>query len=157
MKKTDCPSKDRRAALLRLGFGALAVYTAPALTTLSQAQASTGSGGGSGGSGGGSGGSGGSSVGSSSSAASDTRDGDAATISARDHRRAQKAVREGRAMPLIDVLEQVRGSLRGNLISVRYRETRTTNKYVLKVVTDDGRLTEVNVDARTANILGESR
>ena len=60
-------------------------------------------------------------------------------------------------MPLIDVLKEVQGSLRGNLISVRFRETRSANTYVFKVVTDDGRLREVNVDARTAKILGESR
>ncbi len=64
---------------------------------------------------------------------------------------------EGRAMPLIDVLKEVQGSLRGNLISVRFRETRSANTYVFKVVTDDGRLRDVNVDARTAKILGEIR
>ncbi len=59
-------------------------------------------------------------------------------------------------MPLIEVLEEVHGSLGGNLISVRYRETRNANRYIFKVITNDGRLMEVNVDALTAKILGAS-
>lgn len=180
LSETGNPDKGRRAALLRLGLGALAVYTTPALTTLSRAQASTGSGGSGGGSGGGGGGgsgggsgasgdsagsaAGGSSASSASAAASagassasapsEPSDGNPATISARDHRRAQKAVSEGRALPLIEVLKEVNSSLAGNLISVRYRETRNTNRYILKVLTNDGRLVEINVDARTAEIIG---
>lgn len=176
MKTNDSPDKSRRAALLRLGLGAVVAYAAPALTTLSQAYASEGSAG-SGGSGGGSGGaggdggSGGSAGGSSGSAAasatasaasaasatSGASDGDTATISHRDHRRAQRAVSEGRALPLNEVLKTVHGSLGGRLISVKFRENQDTSRYVFKVVTNEGRLVEVNVDARTATIVGASR
>lgn len=174
MKTNDSPDKSRRTALLRLGLGAVVAYAAPALTTLSQAYASEGSGsggsgGGSGGAGGdggsGGGGSGGGSGGSAgsvaasaaASAASGASEGDRATISHRDHRRAQRAVREGRALPLNEVLKTVHGSLGDRLISVKFREYQDTTRYIFKVVTDEGRLVEVNVDARTATIVGASR
>ena len=158
---TDSPDKSRRAALMRLGLGAVVAYAAPALTTLSQAYASGGSGGsgggGAGGSAGGSGGSGAMSAAlSAASSATGASDADQATISVRDHRRAQKAVREGRALPLNEVLQTVQGSLGGNLISVRYRESRDDTRYIFKVITDEGRLVEINVDARTAEVVGAS-
>ena len=46
---TKRPQFSRRAALMKLGLAASAVYIAPAFTTLSTAQASGGSGGNSGG------------------------------------------------------------------------------------------------------------
>ncbi|MBV1926870.1 MAG: hypothetical protein KUG62_06905, partial [Rhodobacteraceae bacterium] len=89
---------------------------------------------------------------SSANATSGASDG-TATISARDHRRAQKAVFEGRALPLNKVMSEVYESLDGNLVSIRYRESDNTGRYIFKVVTNDGRLVEINVDARTAKII----
>lgn len=182
MTKSDEFSAGRRAALVRLGLGAVVAYATPAFTTLSQAHASSGSGGGSGGSGGGggdggsggsggdagdggSGGSGGASggeadTGSSAASAASAASGASAassdgpaTISSRDHRKAQRAVQEGRALPLREVLKTVNESVNGRLISVSFKEDRRSATYVLRMVSDTGRLMEVSVDARTARIL----
>ncbi|MCP5074253.1 MAG: PepSY domain-containing protein [Rhodobacteraceae bacterium] len=154
---------SRREALLRLGLGAAAIYAAPAVSTMSQAHASEGGSGGGGSGGGGSGGSGGDSgepsssgqteASSSPSSGADTEKPQSATMPARDYRRAQNAVSEGRALPLSEIMEEVHEQLDVSLISVKYQEAGSTNHYLLRLLSSDGTLVNLQVDALTAEIV----
>jgi len=71
----------------------------------------------------------------------------------RDHERARRALEEGRARPLADILTQVRGRLGGEVIDVEFDREDGRYIYELKVITPAGRLREIHVDALTAEIL----
>lgn len=71
----------------------------------------------------------------------------------RDHERARRALEEGRARPLADILTQVRGRLGGEVIDVELDRENGRYIYELKVITPAGQLREVHVDALTAEIL----
>ena len=71
----------------------------------------------------------------------------------RDHERARRALEEGRARPLADILTQVRGRLGGEVIDVEFDRENGRYIYELKVITPAGQLREVHVDALTAEIL----
>ena len=71
----------------------------------------------------------------------------------RDHDRARRALAEGRARPLAEVLERVRDRLGGEVVGVEFERKNGRYVYEFKVVTPAGRLREVYVDAATAEIL----
>lgn len=71
----------------------------------------------------------------------------------RDHERARRALGEGRARPLAEILEAVRGRLDGEVIGVEFEREDGRYVYEFKVVGADGRLREVYVDALSAEIL----
>lgn len=71
----------------------------------------------------------------------------------RDHERARRALEEGRARPLAEILEAVRGRLDGEVIGVEFDRDDGRYVYEFKVVGADGRLREVYVDALSAEIL----
>jgi uncharacterized membrane protein YkoI len=71
----------------------------------------------------------------------------------RDHERARRALEEGRARPLAEILEAVRGRLDGEVIGVEFDREDGRYVYEFKVVGSDGRLREVYVDALSAEIL----
>lgn len=71
----------------------------------------------------------------------------------RDHERARRALEEGRARPLAEILEAVRGRLDGEVIGVEFDREDGRYVYEFKVVGADGRLREVYVDALSAEIL----
>jgi len=70
-----------------------------------------------------------------------------------DHDRARRALEEGRARPLAEILEQVRDRLGGEVIGIEFEREHGRYVYEFDVVTPDGRLREVEVDALTAEIL----
>lgn len=70
-----------------------------------------------------------------------------------DHESARRALEEGRARPLAEILEQVRGQLGGEVIGVEFDREDGRYVYEFKVITRGGRLREVYVDALTAAIL----
>jgi uncharacterized membrane protein YkoI len=70
-----------------------------------------------------------------------------------DHDRARRALAEGRARPLSEILVLLEGRLGGEMVGVRFKRKGGRYVYELKVVTPSGRLREVYVDAMTASIL----
>lgn len=71
----------------------------------------------------------------------------------RDHEHARRALEEGRARPLVEILEMVRGRLDGEIIGVEFDREDGRYVYEFKVIGADGRLREVEVDALSAEIL----
>ena len=71
----------------------------------------------------------------------------------RDHERARRALEEGRARPLAEILEALRGRLDGEVIGVEFDREDGRYVYEFTVVGPDGRLREVEVDALSAEIL----
>lgn len=74
-----------------------------------------------------------------------------------DHDRAFRALREGEARPLADILEKVEEQLGGDIVGIEFERENGRYVYELKIVAPDGRLREVNVDAMTAEILSGER
>lgn len=70
-----------------------------------------------------------------------------------DHDRARRALEEGRARPLAEILARVRNELGGEVVGVEFDHERGRYIYEFKVVTATGKLREVYVDAMTAEIL----
>lgn len=71
----------------------------------------------------------------------------------RDQDRARKAWKEGRARPLADILDRLGDRLGGRIVGVELEGDDRRPVYEFKVVTPDGRLLEIDVDAMTAEIL----
>jgi len=67
--------------------------------------------------------------------------------------RAYDAVGRGEARPLAEILDQVGAELGGEVVGVEFEREDRGYVYELKVITRDGRLQEVYVDARTGRIL----
>src|SRR5690606_28949728 len=70
-----------------------------------------------------------------------------------DHERARRALEEGRARPLADILAEVRPRLAGEVIEVEFDREDGRYLYEFKVITPAGQLREIEVDALTAEIL----
>lgn len=70
-----------------------------------------------------------------------------------DHERARRALEEGRARPLADILAEVRPRLGGEVIEVEFDREDGRYVYEFKVITPAGQLREIEVDALTAEIL----
>jgi uncharacterized membrane protein YkoI len=70
-----------------------------------------------------------------------------------DHDRARRALEEGRAPPLAEILARVRSQLDGEVAGVEFERKRGRYVYEFKVVTSTGKLREVYVDAMTAEIV----
>jgi uncharacterized membrane protein YkoI len=83
----------------------------------------------------------------------DDDDGDNGRDRHRDHEQARRALEEGRARPLAEILERVREQLGGEVIGVEFEREKGRYVYEFKVMTPDGRLREVYVDAMSAEIL----
>jgi hypothetical protein len=75
-----------------------------------------------------------------------------ATISRRDKRRADEAVSSGRARPLREILRSVQKQHPGRLIKVGFKRQGTENQYWLKVISQNGRVQTLTVDASTGVI-----
>jgi uncharacterized membrane protein YkoI len=74
----------------------------------------------------------------------------------RDHERARAALERGEALPLADILARVRPELGGEVVGVSFERDRGNGGrwiYEFKVIRPDGRLVELDVDARTARVL----
>jgi uncharacterized membrane protein YkoI len=70
-----------------------------------------------------------------------------------DHDQARRALRDGRARPLAEILQRTVADLGGEVIGVEFERENGRYVYEFKVVTPTGRLREVYVDALTAEIL----
>ncbi|HEX7072693.1 MAG TPA: PepSY domain-containing protein [Hyphomicrobiaceae bacterium] len=70
-----------------------------------------------------------------------------------DHEQARRALEEGRARPLADILAEVRPRLGGEVIDVEFEREDGRYVYEFKVITPAGQLREIEVDALTAEIL----
>ena len=70
-----------------------------------------------------------------------------------DHERARRALEEGRARPLADILAEVRHRLGGEIIDVEFDREDGHYVYEFKVITPGGQLREIEVDALTAEVL----
>lgn len=66
---------------------------------------------------------------------------------------AREAVQRGEILPLAAVLESVRKSFPGRVIDVELEYSRTERVYEIEIMTPDGRLIEIDVDAVTGAIL----
>lgn len=71
----------------------------------------------------------------------------------RDHDEARRAVQRGEALSLFDILARVRSDLGGEVVGVSFKRRRDNWVYEFKVIGPGGRLTEVYVDAASAEIL----
>lgn len=70
-----------------------------------------------------------------------------------DHLIARRALEEGRVLPLTDLLPKVKAAVPGKVIEVELELEDGILVYEFKLVTPDGRLVEVEVDAATGEIL----
>jgi uncharacterized membrane protein YkoI len=70
-----------------------------------------------------------------------------------DHDLARRALEQGRALPLADILAKVTPRVPGKVIEVELEVDDGALVYDLKVLTPQGRLQEIEVDAATGRIL----
>ena len=70
-----------------------------------------------------------------------------------DQNRASRALEQGRARPLAEILNSVRARLGGEVVGVKFKRKDGRQVYKLKLVTPNGRLREVSVDAMTGEIM----
>jgi uncharacterized membrane protein YkoI len=70
-----------------------------------------------------------------------------------DHELARRALEEGRALPLAEILAKMKPDLPGKVIEVVLEVDDGTLIYDLKVLSPKGRLQEIEVDAATGKIL----
>ncbi len=76
---------------------------------------------------------------------------------ASEHDRARDAVRAGQIQPLNSILARVKGQFRGRVIGVRLVKPGPNPhrwRYRVKLLTPQGRVLLVIVNARTGNVLG---
>lgn len=71
----------------------------------------------------------------------------------KDQYRAGRAVQQGRARPLTEILNTVRARFGGEVIGIKFKRKDGRYVYKLKVVTSAGQLREVSVDAATGEIV----
>ncbi len=72
---------------------------------------------------------------------------------ARDHDEARQAVERGEIRPLVEILAAVRGKLPGEIVRVELERKNGRWLYEFRIVDHQGRVFEVLVDARTAEIV----
>ena len=70
-----------------------------------------------------------------------------------DHEFARRALEEGRTLPLAEILAKIQPAVPGELIEVVLEVDDTTLVYDLKVLSPQGQLQEIKVDAATGKIL----
>lgn len=70
-----------------------------------------------------------------------------------DHELALRALEDGHARPLAEILELARGRLGGEVVGVEFKRENARYVYEFKIITGSGKLREVYVDAATAEVL----
>lgn len=70
-----------------------------------------------------------------------------------DHDRAMEALQQGRVRPLAEILAEVGPDLGGQVVGVEFDDEEGAYLYEFTVVTDDGRLRKVYVDATSGRIV----
>lgn len=70
-----------------------------------------------------------------------------------DHDFARRALEQGRALPLADIIAKIRPQVPGKVIEVELDHDDGALVYDLKVLSSQGRLQEIEVEAATGKIL----
>ena len=70
-----------------------------------------------------------------------------------DHDFAKRALEQGRALPLADIIAKISPQVPGKVIEVELEDEDGALVYDLKVLSPQGRLQEIEVDAATGKIL----
>ena len=70
-----------------------------------------------------------------------------------DHEQARAALQQHKALPLAQILERIRPKLGGRIVGIEFEQEDGQYFYEIKIVTPDGQMREVYVDAGTAHIL----
>jgi uncharacterized membrane protein YkoI len=70
-----------------------------------------------------------------------------------DYREAHRLVQEGRILPLAEILERVQSEVPGQVIEVELELDDGVYEYELKIISPDGKVLEVEVDAASGKIL----
>lgn len=70
-----------------------------------------------------------------------------------DHDSARRAVERGEALPLADILARVRPQLGGEVVGVSFEREGGRWVYEFRVIGPAGRLSKVDVDAATAQVI----
>jgi uncharacterized membrane protein YkoI len=71
----------------------------------------------------------------------------------RDQELAKRLVEKGEIRALPAIIEQVAASVPGKVLEIEFESEHGTYKYELKILRTDGRVQEVEVDARSGSIL----
>ncbi len=71
----------------------------------------------------------------------------------REHDDAREVVERGEALPLVEILARLRGDLGGEVVGVSFKRKHGRWVYEFKIVGPAGRLSEIYVDAASAQIL----
>lgn len=70
-----------------------------------------------------------------------------------DHDRALEALRDGRAMPLEDIIARANASHPGDILDVHFEDEHGRCVYEIKTITADGRILMLKYDAKTGELL----
>jgi len=70
-----------------------------------------------------------------------------------DHDRARQAVQAGQVLPLPTALERLQREVPGQVLEVELEQEHERWIYEIKLLTPEGQLTKVKLDARTAEVL----
>lgn len=70
-----------------------------------------------------------------------------------DHELARRALEEGRVLPLADILAKVKAARPGKVLELELETEDGQLVYDLKILTPEGRVQEIEVDAATGKIL----
>ncbi len=70
-----------------------------------------------------------------------------------DHERARAAVERGEALPLDRILAAVRPRIDGDIVETEFEREHGAWTYAIKYIDRSGRMREIVVDARTAEVL----
>ncbi len=76
-----------------------------------------------------------------------------ASAGERDHERALRALNSGEAVPLSTVLARAEAMFTGKMIEVELEDDHGKLQYEVKMLTPDGRVLELNFDARNGEFL----
>ncbi|WP_306029236.1 PepSY domain-containing protein [Stappia sp. MMSF_3263] len=77
----------------------------------------------------------------------------ASAFAGSDHEKAMRAVREGRALPLAEILPGIESRIGGRVLEVELEREDGRYFYEFKMVTTSGRLLEVMVDAASGRVV----
>ncbi len=70
-----------------------------------------------------------------------------------DHEAARRALERGEVLPLTEIIALVGRDLQGHVIEVEFETKDKRHIYEFKLLTDDGKVVEVYVDAATGEIV----
>ena len=77
----------------------------------------------------------------------------AASRASDDHERALKAVRAGEVLPLTEILKRVAVDYPGDIVEVELEDEHGRLIYEVELVSTSGRMIELEIDAKTGEVL----